>query len=91
MKTIDSMNTRVDFVKIDAEGYEANILKGAAETIRKYKPVVVMSADHKPNDKTELPAIMNSVTPYNCELRHDCEENFICKPLLTDLIGNLTQ
>jgi FkbM family methyltransferase len=81
VKTIDSFNLSMDFLKIDTEGYEANILKGAAETIKKYKPTIVMSAYHKPNDKTELPAILNSLIPYDCELRHDDEEDLICKPV----------
>ena len=80
MKTIDSLNIPLDFLKMDTEGYEANILKGAAETIKKYKPVISMSAYHKPEDKTELPILVGSIASYDCELRDDCEENFICKP-----------
>jgi FkbM family methyltransferase len=41
--TLDSLELeRVDFIKIDAEGFEHNILKGAEETIRKFKPVMVI-------------------------------------------------
>lgn len=32
----------VDFIKIDCEGYELEILKGAYETINKYKPVLLI-------------------------------------------------
>jgi hypothetical protein len=39
-----------------------------------------MSAYHKPNDPVELPKLLNSIAPYDCELRHDCEEDLICKP-----------
>ena len=70
----------MNFLKMDTEGYEANILKGAAETIKKYKPIIAMSAYHKPNDKKELPELLNGITPYDCEFRQDCEENLICKP-----------
>lgn len=31
---------RVDFIKIDVEGSELNVLRGATETIRKYQPIV---------------------------------------------------
>ncbi len=81
IKTIDGLNTRVDFLKIDTEGYEANILNGAAETIKKYKPIIAM-AHHHPEDETGLPELLNTIAPYDCELRHDCEEDFICKPVM---------
>jgi FkbM family methyltransferase len=70
---------RVDFIKIDTEGYEANILRGAAETIKKFKPVIAMSAYHNPGDKKDLPRIVQSLVPeYVCELHKDAEEDFIC-------------
>lgn len=81
IKTIDSFNLPVDFIKMDTEGYEANIMKGATETIKKYKPVIVMSAYHKTNDSTELPKLLKGISAYNCELRFDCEEDLICTPI----------
>jgi FkbM family methyltransferase len=80
MKTIDGLDARVDFIKIDTEGYEANIIKGAMETIRKWKPIIAMSAYHKLDDKAELPKLLNGIASYDCELHHDAEEDFICKP-----------
>jgi len=81
MKTIDSLGVRMDFLKMDTEGYESPILQGATETIKKWKPIIVMSAYHKPNDKKELPELLNSISSYDCELRHDSsDEDFICKP-----------
>jgi FkbM family methyltransferase len=80
VKTIDGLNTRVDFIKIDTEGHEAHIIKGAAKTISKWNPVIVMSAYHKPGDKEKLPRILNGIAPYDCELHHDAEEDFVCRP-----------
>jgi len=70
---------RVDFIKMDTEGYEEKILRGAAETIKKWKPVIVMSAYHAPTDKTELPKLLKSICPeYVCELHRDAEEDLVC-------------
>lgn len=33
--------SRLDFIKIDTEGYESDVLKGAADTIAKYRPQVI--------------------------------------------------
>ena len=42
-KTLDSFElTEVGFIKLDCEGYEPYILKGAEQTIKKYKPVILM-------------------------------------------------
>ena len=39
--TIDSMNfSTVDFIKIDVEGSDGEVLKGALETIKTYKPTI---------------------------------------------------
>jgi FkbM family methyltransferase len=77
--SIENAIPRIDFIKLDTEGYEANILKGGAESIKKWKPAIVMSAYHKPNDKKELPEILQSICPnYRCELRTDNEEDLVC-------------
>jgi len=39
--TIDSFNFPVvDFIQLDVEGYEAEVLKGAVKTIKKHKPLI---------------------------------------------------
>lgn len=69
----------VDFIKIDTEGYEAKILKGAERTIKKFKPIVAMSAYHNANDKNDLPKILKSFCQdYICELSNRAEKDLIC-------------
>lgn len=42
VKTLDSYNFgNVDFIKMDVEGYEPLVIKGAIETIKKFKPVIL--------------------------------------------------
>jgi len=42
--TIDNLfiDTKIDLIKIDTEGSEYDIIKGGIETIRKYKPKILM-------------------------------------------------
>jgi hypothetical protein len=38
--TLDSLSLDPSFIKMDVEGYEYEVLKGAAATIQKHKPVI---------------------------------------------------
>ena len=41
--SLDSLQiSRLDFIKIDVEGMELDVLKGASETIGKFKPVMII-------------------------------------------------
>ena len=43
IKTLDSFNLEgVGLIMCDTEGYELNVVKGALETIKKFKPVLVL-------------------------------------------------
>lgn len=43
MRMLDSFNLRdVDFIKVDCEGYEENVLRGAEQTILHWKPTVIV-------------------------------------------------
>lgn len=49
MHTLDSFGfEQVDFVKIDCEGYERHIIFGAADTLRRCKPVMIV--EQKPGN-----------------------------------------
>ena len=37
----------VDFIKIDVEGFEGHVLRGAKQTLAAYKPVVVLELNHR--------------------------------------------
>jgi FkbM family methyltransferase len=43
LRTLDSFNfDEVDFIKVDCEGYELEVLKGAVETLERCKPCVIV-------------------------------------------------
>ena len=47
MLTIDSLTTSaVGLIKIDVEGMELDVLNGAEETIKKYRPMIYVEAPH---------------------------------------------
>lgn len=50
----DIIETQVDIIKMDIEGAEADALYGAQEIIKKYNPVLMISAYHKKEDMFAL-------------------------------------
>lgn len=67
---------RVDYIKLDIEGAELDMLHGAAETIACCKPKMAVSAYHKPEDLWTLATYIKSLrADYEFEFRHyqiDC-------------------
>lgn len=39
--------SRLDFIKIDVEGFEESVLRGAEQLIEKHKPLMMLEIDHK--------------------------------------------
>jgi len=73
-------NKPCDFIKIDAEGCEEEILQGAKRTIKLSKPVLSFSAYHFAKDKTRLPALVKHLRPdYTIRLNHFEEPVFYCE------------
>jgi FkbM family methyltransferase len=73
--------TRLDFIKIDTEGYEAKIIEGARNTIKKYRPVIVMAAYHHADDAVALPSLVDSIVEnYKCSVADRGEMDLICAP-----------
>lgn len=102
MTTVDSLmanRDRLDFVKIDVEGFEAEVLKGMGRTIERFAPVVhmeinsittILEADQSPRDLLrQFTELMGNVYAYG--------DNDRLVPLDTDdaqrlfLFKNLTE
>lgn len=61
----------VSFIKMDLEGAELEVLKGAKAIIKEKKPKLAISIYHKEEDILELPLYIKSIVPeYEFYLRH---------------------
>lgn len=62
---------RVDFIKFDIEGAELAALHGAAQTIRRWKPRLALSAYHRYEDIWTLAQYLRELRPdYELAFRH---------------------
>jgi FkbM family methyltransferase len=55
--------TKVDYIKMDIEGYEIQALKGAANIIKLHKPRLAICCYHKPEDLWEIPRLLKKLNP----------------------------
>jgi hypothetical protein len=64
----------VDLIKLDIEGAEAPALGGARRTLARSKPVLALSAYHRPEDLWALPDLVSDLCDgYRLYLRqHAC-------------------
>lgn len=64
----------ITFIKMDIEGSELEALKGASQTIRKYKPKLAICVYHRKDDLIEIPKLIKELCPtYRFYLRnHQC-------------------
>jgi|WetSurMetagenome_2_1015567.scaffolds.fasta_scaffold00190_24 FkbM family methyltransferase len=61
----------ITFIKMDIEGSEIEALHGSANTIRKNKPTLVISAYHKKDDLYRITTLIHQICPeYKLYLRH---------------------
>jgi len=61
------------YIKMNIEGAEIDALRGAEQTIRKYRPKLALSVYHRPADLWQIPQLVQEISPdYRLHLRqHD--------------------
>ena len=71
--TVDDIlkGEKITFIKMDVEGEELKAVKGAKNTILKYKPKMIISAYHRTEDFWTLPKTVLEINPnYKVYMRH---------------------
>ncbi len=77
----------VDFIKMDVEGAELSALKGAINTLIKFKPKLAISVYHYPNDIADIPLFIKSLVPeYKFYMSHKHE--WVIETILFATIGD---
>ncbi|HVB49855.1 MAG TPA: FkbM family methyltransferase [Burkholderiales bacterium] len=62
---------KVDFIKMDIEGAELAALRGAQETLRRFRPRLAISVYHQPDDLWRIPAWLDQLgAGYRFHLEH---------------------
>ncbi len=64
---------RVDFIKMDIEGAEREALKGAMQTLKRFRPRLMLDSYHRPDDMAVLPPIIRRAHPDYRMLCGPCE------------------
>ncbi len=67
IETIDNMcrklDVKVSYIKADLEGYEMQLLKGAPDAIREYRPKIAITTYHRNNNPAEMIGFLKSLVP----------------------------
>lgn len=68
--TLDSLNIRATFIKMHLEGGDLKALKGAVNTIQKYRPIIAVTIYHNADGVWDTPFfLINNTKDYKCYLR----------------------
>jgi len=83
--TLDSITNklnlkRIDFIKIDVEGYEIEVLKGAIETVKKFRPILGISLHEQSFEKKIEDIFEKEIKNYDIEKSKKDPSDIFCIP-----------
>ena len=67
-KYVKEHNIKVGLIKVDIEGFEPYFLKGAVETLKEQKPIILLSIYHSYHDFFKLKSFIEDL---NCGYKFD--------------------
>lgn len=80
---VQENDLNVGFIKVDVEGAEQRLLKGAIETIKSQKPLLILSIYHNPSDFFEIkPWIEKLDLGYNFKISKERPWTFLADTVL---------
>jgi FkbM family methyltransferase len=66
----------LDVIKFDVEGYEKQALAGAENTIKRFRPKLMVCLYHLAMDIVEIPTLIHDISPwYKMYVRHHAEHD----------------
>lgn len=75
--------TRVDFLKIDVEAYEFEVLRGGVAVIREHRPKIAIAAYHRPSHAVEIRKILIDIdSSYKFKVSGLVEFNNVVRPVM---------
>ena len=77
VRTLDSFGLQPDLIKIDVEGFEPQVLRGATETL-KYRPIVIFEALNE-----EAVKLCRAELPDGYEIARISKFNYLASPMTT--------
>jgi Methyltransferase FkbM domain len=74
---------RIDCIKIDAEGSDFEIIKGARSTIEKFRPVIMLETDNLARfagSKSDVISFLERLGYFTSEFKFDHSIDLLCMP-----------
>lgn len=67
---------KVDFIKVDVEGFESDVLMGAQKVMQTFRPKLAVALYHRSSDMLEIPRLIHSMGGYKLYVRSNMDGPF---------------